>query len=127
MRSRFAAALAETTEDDPTVFTDNAMQLARDIEECNPIRRFPAADVKGAFVLDLEETADTNYCDVRNINITTADSGTELAALTFEVYYSDIFNNPMPAGTSVSVTTDNGEYSGTDGFGFEIHHNSSVW
>ena len=116
LRSRFADALAETTEDDPTVFTDNAMQLARDIEECNPIRRFPAADVKGAFVLDLEETADTNYCDVRNINITTADSGTELAALTFAVYYSDIFNNPMPAGTSVSVTADNGEYSGTDGF-----------
>ena len=118
LRNRFAEALAETTEDDPDVFTENAMQLARDIEECNLIRRFPAAEenLKGPRVLDLEETADTSYCDVRNINLTTADSGVELAALTFAVYYSDIYNNPMPAGTSVAISADNGEYSGTDGF-----------
>ena len=127
LRNRFADALAETTEDDPDVFTENAMQLARDIEECNLIRRFPAAEenLKGPRVLDLEETADTSYCDVRNINLTTADSGVELAALTFAVYYSDIYNNPMPAGTSVAISADNGEYSGTDGF--DIHNSSATF
>ena len=110
LRSRFADALAETTEDDPTVFTDNAMQLAQDIEECNNIYR-QADTQSGAIILSLEPTDNTDYCDVGSINITTADSGNQLAALTFAVYYSDIFNNPMPAGTSVSVTADNGEYS----------------
>ena len=115
LRNRFAEALAETVIDDPTVFTDNAMQLAQDIEECNNIYR--QADTRsGAIILSLEVTDNTDYCDVGSINITTADSGNQLSALTFAVYYSDIYNNPMPAGTSVAISADNGEYSGTDGF-----------
>ncbi|MEL0632400.1 hypothetical protein V6237_06425 [Pseudoalteromonas carrageenovora] len=115
LRNRFAEALAETVIDDPTVFTENAMQLAQDIEECNNIYR-QADTQSGAIILSLEATDNTNYCDVGSINITTANAGNQLSALTFAVYYSDIYNNPMPAGTSVAISADNGEYSGTDGF-----------
>ncbi len=127
LRNRFADALAETTEDDPTVYTDNAMQLAVDIEQCNPIRRFPAGETeaaKGVQVLGLELTANSDYCDVADINLTTADEGVELAALSFAIYFADIYNNPMPAGTTVAVSADNGEYSGTSGF--EITNSSAT-
>lgn len=115
LRNRFAEALAETTEDDPTVFTDNAMQLAVDIENCSTIYR-QADTQSGAIIARLEATANTDYCDLGSINITTADSGNQLSALSFELYFSDIYNNPMPSGTAVAISADNGDYSGTSGF-----------
>ena len=124
LRYRFAEALEETVIDDPTVFTDNAMQLGQDIEECNNIYR-QADTQSGAIILRLEATDNTDYCDVGSINITTADLGNQLSALTFAVYYSDIYNNPMPTGTSVAISADNGEYSGTDGF--DIRNSSATF
>eukprot|EP00493_Phyllostaurus_siculus_P025307 UN25651 len=91
LRNRFAEALEETVIDDPTVFTDNAMQLAQDIEECNNIYR-QADTQSGAIILSLEATDNTDYCDVGSINITSTDLGNQLSALTFAVYYSDIYN-----------------------------------
>ncbi|MCK8116129.1 hypothetical protein MTF68_00995 [Pseudoalteromonas sp. 2CM37A] len=124
LRNRFAEALEETVIDDPTVFTDNAMQLAQDIEECNNIYR-QADTQSGAIILSLEATDNTDYCDVGSINITSTDLGNQLSALTFAVYYSDIYNNPMPAGTNVAISADNGEYSGTDGF--DIRNSSATF
>ena len=124
LRNRFAEALEESVIDDPTVFTDNAMQLAQDIEECNNIYR-QADTQSGAIILSLEATDNTDYCDVGSINITSTDLGNQLSALTFAVYYSDIYNNPMPAGTNVAISADNGEYSGTDGF--DIRNSSATF
>ncbi|EWH07309.1 hypothetical protein AT00_06390 [Pseudoalteromonas lipolytica SCSIO 04301] len=115
LRNRFASALNERTAADPTVFTDNAMQLGVDIAQCNTIYR-QAGDSSTAVILDLEPTDNTDYCDLGSINITTAMVGNQLAALSFALYFSDVYNNPLPASTAVSVSTDNGDYSGTSGF-----------
>lgn len=47
-----------------------------------------------------------------------------LAYVPFNFYYSDIFNNPLPAGTKVTYTASNGE---TDDGGYDIPSSNKTW
>ncbi|NQZ11358.1 MAG: Ig-like domain-containing protein, partial [Algicola sp.] len=73
----------------------------------------------GTEIAALLEASDvTNACDVAaidlsavpDINDPAVDVG--LSAVSMVLYFSDIFNNPMPAGTTVNITTNNGVLSG---------------
>ena len=47
--------------------------------------------------------------DVNSVDLTTA---TGVGGASLQVYVADIFNNRPPTGTTIAVTTDNGELSG---------------
>jgi hypothetical protein len=63
-------------------------------------------------LLYLEETEDPNYCDIGGIDLNeydpaeTAATGTDKVDV--EIYYSDIFGNSLPTGTTINITADNG-------------------
>lgn len=97
-----------------TILTSNAVQLALDIESCNSIYGEAGDDTSG-LVVALEPTANTAYCDLGTIDLSPSENN-ELAALSFELYYSDRYNNPIPSKTSVTIGANNGKYSGIDGF-----------
>ncbi|WP_165726693.1 hypothetical protein [Pseudoalteromonas sp. SA25] len=101
--------------DGNTIPTANAAQLALDINSCNSIYEKADSPDTSDIVARLEPTASAEYCDLGQIDISTSE-GNELEALSFEVYYSDRYNNPIPSGTDITISTDNGKYSGTDGF-----------
>lgn len=118
LREQFRAALNETfiDDDDSEQPTENAMQLAVDIEQCNAIHRQADNKLGSARIVNLEPTANTDYCDLGALDISSVVTGNQLAALSFELYFSDIYNNPIPAETTVAISTDNGDYSGSTGF-----------
>ncbi|RZM84021.1 hypothetical protein C3B51_05070 [Pseudoalteromonas rubra] len=64
-------------------------------------------------MLALEATEDDNFCDIGGIDLNAYGvpdapaTGTEKVEI--EIYYSDIFGNALPNGTTVSITADNGE------------------
>ncbi|WP_125718903.1 hypothetical protein [Pseudoalteromonas rubra] len=53
----------------------------------------------------LEATEDDRFCDLSEIDLTV------VASADVEIYYSDIFGNALPTGTTISITADNGEIS----------------
>jgi len=53
-------------------------------------------------------------CQVDAIDLTQTASGT--ASLGLTVFIADIYNNPMPAETTISINTDNGILTGTDNY-----------
>ncbi|MCJ8269553.1 MAG: Ig-like domain-containing protein, partial [Psychrosphaera sp.] len=67
----------------------------------------------------LERSDVTGACNVALIDISPVadinDLGVDigLSVVPMVLYFSDIFNNPMPAGTVVSITTSNGSLSGS--------------
>lgn len=124
LRGQFSSGLTqiERDEDDEpildangnTILTANAVQLALDIESCNPIY-IVAGQSGSGLVVDLEPTDQGAYCDLGTLDLTPTENN-ELEALSFSLYYSDRYNNPIPSGTQISISTDNGKYSGTSGF-----------
>ncbi|MCQ8876928.1 hypothetical protein NQT69_02620 [Pseudoalteromonas shioyasakiensis] len=124
LQSVFAANLNEIERDEEeepildengnSILTANAVQLALDIESCNSIY-VTAGDISTEVVVDLEPTNETAYCDLGAINLSPNEVNS-VEALSFSLYYSDRYNNPIPSGTNISISTDNGKYSGTDGF-----------
>jgi len=91
-------------------------------------------------LLTLEASESADYCDVAAVDLTPVfihidddnnpatpsnnddnDAGNEdnpvnvgLGATTINFYYSDLYNNSLPAGTSVDVAATNGDFSGRD-------------
>ncbi|TMP29105.1 hypothetical protein CWB99_10070 [Pseudoalteromonas rubra] len=56
----------------------------------------------------LEDSNSADYCDIEQIDLTHANVG----ATTFipvHIFYSDINGNTLPAGTTITITTNNGE------------------
>jgi hypothetical protein len=53
-------------------------------------------------------------CQVDAIDLTQTASGT--ASLGLTVFIADIYNNPMPAETTISIDTDNGILTGSDNY-----------
>ncbi|MEO2279213.1 hypothetical protein [Pseudoalteromonas pernae] len=51
-----------------------------------------------------------NQCDVNMVDIT---SESPYALVSVNIFMSDVHNNPLPAGTVVSITSDNGVISGS--------------
>ncbi|MCG7533435.1 hypothetical protein [Pseudoalteromonas sp. OOF1S-7] len=71
-------------------------------------------DVPVNGMLDLEATEDAEFCDIGGIDLNEYDvaephTGTGTDKVEIEIYYSDIFGNALPNGTTVSITADNGE------------------
>ncbi|KTF18089.1 hypothetical protein [Pseudoalteromonas sp. H105] len=124
LRNQFASRLAQIElddEDNPildgdgnTILTANAVQLGLDIDSCNSIYGVAGESATG-LVVALEPTAQPDFCDLGTIDLTPSDNN-ELEALSFALYYSDRYNNPIPSGTAVAISTDNGKYSGSTGF-----------
>lgn len=56
-------------------------------------------------------------CDIRSIDLSPAtdENGNDvgISAVSMVLLFSDFFNNPMPFGTTVNISTDNGILSGT--------------
>ena len=57
----------------------------------------------------LEDSDMAGMCDIERIDI--SDSSLE-SAITVTIFFSDIHNNPLPAGTKVSVMSDNAVLTG---------------
>lgn len=55
-------------------------------------------------------------CQVSEIDLTQTPTGTSSVSLI--MYIADMYNNPMPAGTEVSISTDNGEITGETSYVF---------
>lgn len=118
LREQFSAALSGTSA--------NATQLAQDIERCEPIHRQANNKEGSARIINLEQTDMQHYCDIGAIDISSVSTGNQLAELNFELYYSDIHNNPIAAGTAVAINTENGDLSGSSGFEVGNNINTSA-
>ncbi|WP_165742944.1 Ig-like domain-containing protein [Pseudoalteromonas sp. Z9A6] len=55
-------------------------------------------------------------CQVSEIDLTQSPTGTSSVSLI--MYIADMYNNPMPAGTEVTISTDNGEITGETSYVF---------
>ena len=98
--------------------TDKFPSESVKIESCSDIRS--VATIGGVIteklILRLEPSDTDDFCDVSLIDISSGVGSNSLDSLTFGIYYSDRYNNPIPSGTDVSVSTKNGKYDGRDGF-----------
>ncbi|WP_404340312.1 hypothetical protein [Pseudoalteromonas mariniglutinosa] len=59
--------------------------------------------------INLEPSDLAGMCDINLIDIS---DSTPYSAISVTIYFSDIHNNPLPAGTTVNVTADNGVLRG---------------
>nr|WP_244152568.1 hypothetical protein [Pseudoalteromonas spiralis] len=57
----------------------------------------------------LEASDMAGMCDINLIDIS---NSTPYSAISVTIFFSDIYNNPLPAGTTVTVTADNGVLRG---------------
>ncbi|MGO2180819.1 MAG: hypothetical protein ACTH36_00580 [Pseudoalteromonas nigrifaciens] len=118
LRNKFAAEINET--DDENELTPNALGITNSIDNCKSINNKYESDTpplgKGDVILGLEKGDNDKMCDITEINIARYNDGIQLASLSFDFYYADIYNNPLAAGTTVGISTENGDYSGTNGF-----------
>ncbi|MET6758395.1 Ig domain-containing protein [Pseudoalteromonas sp. NCIMB_1079] len=62
------------------------------------------------------DLASQQMCEVSEIDLTQSPTGTSSVSLI--LYIADIYNNPLPAGTEVSISTDNGEITGETSYVF---------
>ncbi|MCO7249202.1 hypothetical protein [Pseudoalteromonas sp. Ps84H-4] len=86
------------------------------------------ADCSSTFAGGFEESDNASWCDVESIDLSSVtrpnpnydeddpDSGPEdidigLTGINIQIFYSDEFGNPLPAGTEVTITADNGDFS----------------
>ncbi|RRS07098.1 hypothetical protein EAG18_18640 [Pseudoalteromonas sp. J010] len=61
--------------------------------------------------LVLEVSDDSEHCDIESVDFTVQNAW---QSVPITIYFSDIFGNPLPAGTEIEVSTNNGELaSGT--------------
>ncbi|WP_462174096.1 Ig-like domain-containing protein [Pseudoalteromonas xiamenensis] len=60
--------------------------------------------------LVLESSNDAAYCDVKSVDLSLTGGTT---GATVYVFFSDINNNPLPAGTEVSLSASNGDFEVT--------------
>ncbi|SFD25460.1 beta strand repeat-containing protein [Pseudoalteromonas denitrificans] len=78
------------------------------------------ADDSIVTLLQLEPSDIPGFCDVAGVDLTSAINGVTssalISALPITVIYSDIYNNPPPFETDVSISASNGELSGSGGF-----------
>ncbi|MEI8624419.1 hypothetical protein P4S67_08870 [Pseudoalteromonas sp. B137] len=106
--SRFVVTKQELTNKLP-----NASSL--NIESCNDVISV-ATDENGVstetLILGLEPSDTNDFCDVNLIDISSGVGSNELDSLTFGIYYSDRYNNPIPSGTTLSMSTANGKFDG---------------
>jgi hypothetical protein len=106
--SRFVVTKQELTNKFPNTSTLN-------IESCNDIISV-ATDENGVstetLILGLEPSDTNDFCDVNLIDISSGVGSNELDSLTFGIYYSDRYNNPIPSGTTLSMSTANGKFDG---------------
>ncbi|MEL0654686.1 hypothetical protein V6257_06585 [Pseudoalteromonas issachenkonii] len=106
--SRFVVTKQELTNKFPNTPTLN-------IESCNDIISV-ASDENGVstetLILGLEPSDTNDFCDVNLIDISSGVGSNELDSLTFGIYYSDRYNNPIPSGTTLSMSTANGKFDG---------------
>ncbi|MEI5638400.1 MULTISPECIES: hypothetical protein [unclassified Pseudoalteromonas] len=56
--------------------------------------------------LVLEASDNDLYCDIESVNFTDENA---LQSLPVTIFFSDLFGNPLPAGTEIEVSTNNGE------------------
>ncbi|KZN33244.1 hypothetical protein N475_03895 [Pseudoalteromonas luteoviolacea DSM 6061] len=63
-----------------------------------------------AGLLGLEATESADYCDINEIVLSDfdGDGNNETEQVTVEIYYSDLYGNSLPEGTTVNITTENG-------------------
>jgi hypothetical protein len=97
-------------------------------------QKFTADDFKKTNKLNIESagvapSGNDDYCDINEINLTeslitdpsdsskTVDEG--VSSVTLYIYYSDEFGNPLPAGTEVTLSATNGEFT-------VIDHNETI-
>lgn len=88
--------------------------LTSKIDNCESIYSEVAANGtnSGIVVLQLENSDNNQFCDVNLIDLSSGSATNQLASLSFSIYYSDRYNNPIPSGTTVSISTKNGKYDG---------------
>nr|WP_223229828.1 hypothetical protein [Pseudoalteromonas piscicida] len=61
--------------------------------------------------LELEVSDDDKHCDIKSVDFTAQNA---LQTVPVTIFFSDLFGNPLPAGTVIEVSTNNGELaSGT--------------
>ncbi|WP_423187109.1 Ig domain-containing protein [Alishewanella sp. d11] len=73
------------------------------------------ADPTSAFALEVQSDASSRrMCEVSAVDL----SSGQASSVSLRLYIADIYNNPLPAGTTVDVSTDNGVLFGTDSFTF---------
>ncbi|MEM0514389.1 hypothetical protein WCN91_02875 [Pseudoalteromonas sp. YIC-827] len=63
--------------------------------------------------ISLESSDTLNTCDINGIDIS---SSTPYEVIDVDVYMSDVHNNPLPAGTQITLSADNGVLSGTTSY-----------
>ncbi|CAM3960738.1 hypothetical protein [Pseudoalteromonas byunsanensis] len=70
-------------------------------------------EIEDVMALELEPSEFDAYCDVKQVNFNTSDN---IGSVQVFLYYSDIHNNPLPQGTEIQVSADNGVYTGETSF-----------
>lgn len=80
----------------------------------DPIPAPPSADPQTNIKLRTNIDVGDYICNVSKIDLSDNATGTGLAQLT--LYISDIFNNPLPVGSTVEVSADNGVLIGTESY-----------
>ncbi|BBN82008.1 hypothetical protein PA25_19930 [Pseudoalteromonas sp. A25] len=82
----------------------------------NIMLRDPDDTSKSVIAVQLEKSDNDEYCDVLGVNFATAAApGTtidNIESIQVTLLYSDIHNNPLPQGTEIAISTDNGLYTG---------------
>ena len=65
----------------------------------------------------MESSHVSSECDIQSVDLSVVDDANGLdigiGSVDMLLRFSDYFNNPMPAGTTVNISTNNGELSGT--------------
>lgn len=93
--------------------SDNAhFRLVTYADECSDVQGVIATEVHVNSDINsdlIRNSASQKMCQIDEVDLTTA-TGQENINLT--VFIADIFNNPLPVGTGVTVSTDNGVLSG---------------
>ncbi|CCQ11787.1 hypothetical protein PALB_26880 [Pseudoalteromonas luteoviolacea B = ATCC 29581] len=77
----------------------------------NPYVRFAVSSVGNANCASqpgmvLEPSNHSNYCDIKSLDL----SAGAAASATIYIFYSDVNNNPLPAGTKINVSASNGDF-----------------
>ncbi|NOU49582.1 hypothetical protein HG263_03375 [Pseudoalteromonas sp. JBTF-M23] len=67
--------------------------------------------IGGVVALDIEASGSDLYCDVTEVNFGTSTVQT-ITKADIELFYSDVNNNPLPQGTEIAISADNGLYTG---------------
>lgn len=72
------------------------------------------SDLASPFVLEVQSDPTSNrMCNVSAIDLSTATGASSVA---LRLFIADLYNNPLPVTTQVSVSADNGVLVGTDSF-----------